>query len=78
MTALRFKLTRTIAAMLILSVALSMMMPVTSASAAISATDFRAAMRKLWEDHITWTRLYIISVAADLPDKDQTAPCEIT
>ena len=38
----------------------------------ISALDFRNAMRKLWEDHITWTRLYIISVAHDLPDKDAT------
>jgi nicotinamidase-related amidase len=39
----------------------------------ISALDFRNAMRKLWEDHITFTRLYIISVAHDLPDKDATA-----
>ncbi|HEY0378976.1 MAG TPA: hypothetical protein VGC87_18825 [Pyrinomonadaceae bacterium] len=31
---------------------------------------FRSAMRKLWEDHITWTRVFIISAAADLPDKD--------
>src|SRR6185436_4110434 len=38
-----------------------------------AALEFRDAMRKLWEDHITWTRLYLISVAADLPDKDQTA-----
>lgn len=30
-------------------------------------------MRKLWEDHVTWTRLYIVSAAADLPDKDLTA-----
>jgi hypothetical protein len=33
----------------------------------------RSDMRKLWEDHITWTRLYIVSVAAGLGDKDATA-----
>jgi hypothetical protein len=37
------------------------------------ADQLRADMRKLWEDHITWTRLYIVSVAAGLPDKDDTA-----
>jgi hypothetical protein len=42
-------------------------------SAATSQLDFRNAMRKLWEDHITWTRLYIISFAADLPDADANA-----
>jgi hypothetical protein len=35
--------------------------------------QFRADMRKLWEDHIQWTRNYIISVAADLPDADLVA-----
>src|SRR6266496_2299116 len=41
---------------------------------AVSPTrsDFRSAMRKLWEDHVTWTRLFIVSAAADLPDKDAT------
>jgi hypothetical protein len=34
---------------------------------------FQIAMHRLWDDHITWTRLYIISVAEGLNDKDQVA-----
>lgn len=30
---------------------------------------FREAMRKLWEDHVVWTRQFVVSAVADLPDK---------
>lgn len=34
---------------------------------------FHDAMRVLWEDHIVWTRLFIISTVEELPDADLTA-----
>src|ERR1041385_1042066 len=37
------------------------------------APELRTAMRKLWEDHITYTRNYIISALGDLGDKDAVA-----
>ena len=33
---------------------------------------FRNAMGKYWEDHITWTRLFVISALSDSPDLPQT------
>ena len=55
-------------------IALAMAAPPAAEAAPMSGTEkLRADMRKLWEDHITWTRFYIVSVAAGLPDKDLTA-----
>ena len=34
----------------------------------MSATDLRNGMRKLWSEHVMWTRNYIISALATLPD----------
>lgn len=42
----------------------------------IERAAFHDAMRKLWEDHIVWTRQYIVSAATlddDLPDIGPTA-----
>ncbi|WP_227412153.1 hypothetical protein [Cryobacterium sp. BB736] len=39
----------------------------------IDPVAFNQDMRKLWEDHIIWTRLYIVSAIAELPDLDATA-----
>ena len=37
------------------------------------AVAFRNQMRKLWEDHIVWTRQFIVSFVADLPDTNTAA-----
>jgi hypothetical protein len=39
----------------------------------VKAIKLRNQMRKLWEDHIVWTRQFIVSAVADLPDTDTAA-----
>jgi hypothetical protein len=43
-----------------------------TASAVGNRSAFHDAMRRLWSDHVTWTRLFIVSFAADLPDLPAT------
>jgi hypothetical protein len=59
---------------LLLASLLTFVIPLKSAQAKARTDDqaFHDAMRKLWEDHITWTRLAIVSLSNDLPDTDST------
>ncbi len=45
---------------------------VPQSSHAHSKATFHDDMRKLWEDHVTWTRLFIVSAVSGLPDQDAT------
>jgi hypothetical protein len=42
------------------------------APATLSRVTLRNAMGKYWEDHITWTRLFVISDLSNAPDLDAT------
>lgn len=68
---------KVIAVLVLVELVLSLVLIPTTGSAATRPTAsqiaLREAMRKLWEDHITWTRVYIIDVAADLSSADATA-----
>jgi len=36
----------------------------------MNACDLKSEMRMLWEEHVAWTRMTIISIAENLPDLD--------
>jgi hypothetical protein len=63
-----------VVSLLLLTIALTAIAPATTAQAKakMDRQEFHDAMRKLWEDHITYTRLVIIGVFEDLPDLDPT------
>jgi hypothetical protein len=44
-----------------------------SAAATVSPANLRQDMRRLWTDHVVWTRLYIIAAVADQPDQQAAA-----
>ena len=80
--AIRTRMATTVAAAMLLAVfaiggASTDQMGVAAASAPggalLNRVTFNQQMRKLWEDHITWTRLFIVSAAAGLPDQSPTA-----
>jgi hypothetical protein len=39
----------------------------------LSRIELRQQMRRLWEDHVFWTREFIVDVAANLPETSLTA-----
>jgi hypothetical protein len=46
--------------------------PAASVALTPKQVDFQDAMRKLWDDHITWTRLFIVDFNAGSPETDAT------
>jgi hypothetical protein len=63
-----------IVSLLLVSSAVAVIFPIRTAEAKAKTDNqaFHDAMRKLWEDHIMWTRLVIVSLANDLPDSGPT------
>jgi hypothetical protein len=59
-------------ALLLPLLAATILTPIPTQAATNSALDFRNQMCKLWENHITWTRLTIVGVFTDDPETPTT------
>jgi hypothetical protein len=46
--------------------------PARHSTATVSQQTFRSTMDKLWEQHVSWTRMAIVSFAAGTPNLDAT------
>jgi hypothetical protein len=51
---------------------MTMTMTINSGALSSKGVALRTDMRKLWEDHVTWTRLAIISLETGTPDTEAT------
>jgi len=51
---------------------ISFLLIVPNVYAATSRSNFQDAMRRLWSDHVAYTRLFIVSAASGSADKDAT------
>jgi hypothetical protein len=55
-----------------LTIAVLALLFVPTLTYADSKSDFQDAMRRLWSDHVVYTRLFIVDAAAGSADKDAT------
>src|SRR3954453_13400904 len=51
---------------------ISFLLIVPNVYAAMSRSEFQDAMRRLWSDHVAYTRLFIVSAASGSADKEAT------
>jgi hypothetical protein len=55
-----------------LAIITTVLLLASNAAFAMSKADFQDAMRRLWSDHVAYTRLFIVDAAAGSKDKDAT------
>jgi hypothetical protein len=55
-----------------LSFLIALLLLVPNVTFAASRSDFQDAMRRLWSDHVAYTRLFIVSAASGSADKEAT------